>query len=481
MSGKQFSCSYRQCKRKELRFKQQKFHRVVTCAGVSHIYYKDRIMSEFSTKKRVTFIDGGLTSQDLDAIFEDDPLTVVTCGTSETDQGPHTADPTYSGEEVDTVTPTVDQKKGKRQRKRKTPPSSPLLSSTEDSSGTEQQPQPQVNSLAKKNSPSNPAKRKRLVTPRQTSTSDTVDQLHSQQTSSTQVSVVTFFKIATLALLGMTVDIWSELLECWEMQLAEILDKDINFPDLQLVMECMSALVANMKDSPSQTSVTTFLGTKVNSCWLKSMHHQAGVMMKDFFNRFKSARVRMQSQLSTEENSATLPASTTSLHSHTTTLSTYVPGTGAAVGVAGLRAQNNINSATDVHTRSQGWTVKSSNQSSFITWVDPSFQYTVKSLDNSGDLIVKTEIYSRETVADLPPQEWWKYPLHRSRLEITQGSQEAVLLKEYTNYLEQLWVDPRTGEHKVSGLSAEKSVRQSPQPRRVGGARAPQSLGLHSW
>lgn len=441
------SCRYRVVVRKETKFRQTRFYKLKGQNGFT--VYNPIIMS-----KKVSFSDK-LDTQDLDDLFAVETEEIVECGDSSEALNPDI--PLTSSEEEDLPhLPEVPIKKMKRDL--------PHSSSQADSKKRVQHPQ-HVNSKKKGKSPSNPRKGKAPLTSTCGQASTTQSQRPtSEGTSSTQR---TFLQVILLYLTGQLCGVWKDLQEVWEIETATLLAEETPRDYLQEILELMAELITILKQSPEDQSFISCGNVLRNTLLQRSMSPTLTEYTRDFLNRFKIARERMQSQHNIAENNSSQSVSTIT-DNPITTPCTSVPGTAQTAAVVDSSLGGATHSPTDIHIPSAGWRMRPSSMSSYITWADPEYVYTVRSPDNRGDFIVKTEIYATSQVRDLPAQEWWKYPLHRSRVELSANSTDLEHLRQWTNHLENLWVDKHTGVPKKSGVAQEMVLRRNPPARREG-------------
>lgn len=426
-------------------------------------------------KKKVQFKQvedlSGITTQDINNLFTDEPFETVECGTQ--DELGQTSDPEIRQEDLQPPSSPEDPQTDPPPKKRKEDCST-QHSSSEEEEVINRLRQQQANFLRKKNSPSNSKKGKHLRSKTPTSASTSTNTM--QPSTSPTTNTKTFIQIVMVYLLGETTKIWTDIQELWEVQLMSTLEEEgVSQEFLDIVMTMMSKFIQMLKECVPEKSLLLFLSDNRDSLLRKPMTPEVQSYMTDFWRRFKTAKRDYQSHLATEANNSTVSPSTTCQTSSTTTVSTSVAGTDPPAGAAVLSPGTHSLSSVVAPTPSRGWTLKASSSSSFITWVDHEYQFSVKSLENSGDIIVKTEIYDKSQVAGLPPQEWWKYPLHRSKVEISRNTRQATLLQSWTNELENMWVDRRTGEHLQPGIVSEMMQRRLPPARKEPSAFNPNS------
>lgn len=227
----------------------------------------------------------------------------------------------------------------------------------------------------------------------------------------------------------------------------------------------MNEFLELLRTSNSQRFLNTLLANQRNTCLSRFMSKEATEILESFLVRYIHANDEQVFLSNSENNKHLSSPNTMSSTSHTITASTSVPGPSQPAAVEDSTAAKHSLSVNEKHTPSQGWKLKPLNVSSFITWVDPEFQYTVKSPDNSGDYVVKTEVFLKTQIADLPLQKWWKHAIHRSRIEVGGETPMMNNLRTWTHQVENLWLDRNTGVPRIQGLQQEMIRRSQNIPK----------------
>lgn len=256
-------------------------------------------------------------------------------------------------------------------------------------------------------------------------------------------------------------NLWTEEMEKVAAEV-DVVNEEFMVTMIELLESIIQLMKKETEDGRGDSSLIQSLLLCKNTYWSTSAEERA--LLRTLFTSLQTRIKEDQYPSVIEKSSTATSVSMNAPTSITTIASTSAAGTPATAAVPVSPIGVTTLSSTGRPSQSTGWTVKASTSSSFITWRTANKSYTVRHPENVGEFIAKVELYRRQDVEHLSPQEWWKYAIHRSRIQLNPEDPMGRILASYTSGTEKLWVDRETGVHRVPGIITEMSTAKPPPP-----------------
>lgn len=155
---------------------------------------------------------------------------------------------------------------------------------------------------------------------------------------------------------------------------------------------------------------------------------------------------------------------TTSAAMSTSTLSTPASGMATSAGAADFNPSGTSASATlDGQNSSDPFLPRHSGALRSITWQRGSMNCTVKWAQNTGEFLIKQEVYRWDDIKTLHSKDWWRHAVHRSQVFGNQDEEHVKLAAQRAGTLKTLWLDDQLRKRHQS---VETFGDQRPPPPR---------------